>query len=218
MSKSQIKTLIAVPNMGDWKAEFGHSIFHLKRAGEMALQQEMGSLIYEARNKLAQTAMDSGADYVLWFDADMIFPPETFLKLYEDIQKPGVDMVTGLYFRRIPPYSPVLFEKVDVSDEGRTVDWAEPKEVPAEMFEIAGAGFGCLLMKAEVIKATLAATSQLFTPFATVGEDLSFCWRARQAGFHIWCDPTVTCGHVGKQICGLDLFLAYQQALEAAKK
>lgn len=214
----QKRTLIAVPNMGDWKAEFGHSLFNLRKDGEMALQQEIGSLVYEARNRLAMTAINSESDYVMWLDADMIFPENAFLKMREDLEKPGVDIVSALYFRRIAPYTPVLYEKLDMSNDGKTVDYAEPKEVPADLFEVAGVGFGCLLMKTEIFRAVLGKHMQIFTPFATAGEDLAFCWRARDCGYRIWCDPTIMCGHVGKQIVTADLFLAYQEAMERGKK
>ena len=36
-----------------------------------------------------------------------------------------------------------------------------------------------------------------FTPLNGVGEDLSFCWRARQCGYNIVVDPEVELGHIG---------------------
>ena len=35
----------------------------------------------------------------------------------------------------------------------------------------------------------------MFAPINGVGEDLSFCWRARQCGYKIWCDPSIALGH-----------------------
>ena len=39
-----------------------------------------------------------------------------------------------------------------------------------------------------------------FDPMEGVGEDLAFCLRARELGYKIWCDPTISLGHVGQLI------------------
>ena len=38
-------------------------------------------------------------------------------------------------------------------------------------------------------------------------EDVSFCLRARQAGFEVWCHPGVRVGHVGVFVAWPDYFL-----------
>jgi GT2 family glycosyltransferase len=68
-------------------------------------------------------------------------------------------------------------------------------EIPDEIFEVAGCGFGCVLMKRNVLWNVLCQHGYMFSPINTVGEDLSFCWRARQCGYKIYCDPTIALGH-----------------------
>jgi glycosyltransferase involved in cell wall biosynthesis len=52
------------------------------------------------RNLLVQIAIDSGADYVLFLDSDMTFPPDMLLKLLAH----GKDIVGVPYPKRQPPY------------------------------------------------------------------------------------------------------------------
>jgi hypothetical protein len=37
------------------------------------------------------------------------------------------------------------------------------------------------------------------TPEGYIGEDFLFCDRAREAGYEVWIDPTITLGHMGVQ-------------------
>jgi hypothetical protein len=39
----------------------------------------------------------------------------------------------------------------------------------------------------------------MLTDEGYVGEDFLFCDRAREHGFEVWVDPTITLGHMGVQ-------------------
>lgn len=219
MSEDRKKIFIAVPSMDYVPVDFANSLALLKKPEDCdwTLQFEIGSLIYVARNKLAEKAVKAGADFVLWLDSDMIFDPDVLLELMEDVQRENVDMVTGLYFRRVPPHTPVLFDQLDLDLKEGSCTWSEFSEVPAELFEIGGAGFGCLLMKTEVFLKVLEDHQLWFSPISTAGEDLSFCWRARQSGYRIFCDPKLTLGHVARTVVDKDYFLQYQEARYGSK-
>ena len=53
----------------------------------------------------------------------------------------------------------------------------------------------------------------MFAPIGNTGEDLAFCWRARQCGFKVWCDPSIICGHVGYMISDENYYAGYQKKL-----
>ena len=44
------------------------------------------------------------------------------------------------------------------------------------------------------------------------GEDVAFCWRARQCGYKIWCDPSTECGHVAYNTVTRDFYRAFHSA------
>jgi GT2 family glycosyltransferase len=39
-----------------------------------------------------------------------------------------------------------------------------------------------------------------FAPDIDLGEDLAFCKRANKAGFQIWCDTNLICGHYANDV------------------
>lgn len=193
-----MKTLIAIPCFDHVPAKFCASLAMLKHVGSCRIAMQPGSLIYTARQTLAAFATSLGTDYIAWFDSDMVFPPDTLERLFDTMDRTGADMVTGLYFRRVPPYSPVLFDKLDIDPETGSCAWSGPEEIPAEPFEVAACGFGCVLMKTDVCRAVQVEFDSMFAPIANNGEDIAFCWRARQCGYKIICDPAIELGHVGQ--------------------
>ena len=197
------KILICIPAMDMVATGFSQSLAMLQKGGnETAIMFEVGSLIYEARNKLAKQAIAMGADYTMWIDSDMLFKPDTMIRLLAH----DAPMVSGAYFRRSPPYHLVAFDECDAE----TRKWTD-LPLPTETVKCGGVGFGCVLIKTEVLFEVAARYKTWFEPFNGFGEDLSFCWRARQCGYDILLDPTITCGHVGHIVVNEDFYKAYAE-------
>lgn len=208
-----MKILIAVPCMDQVPAPFCNSLALLQKAGDCTLMMKSGSLIYTSRNALATAAIQSEADYVFWLDSDMVFQPDTLKRMLKTLQERDLDMLTGLYFRRVPPYSPVLFDKLEINGEGHlgeiACDFSEFKSIPDDLFEVGACGFGCVLMKTDVFFDVQSKFGNMFAPIGNNGEDVAFCWRARQCGYKIFCDPSVICGHVGYSVVDDQFFHAF---------
>lgn len=192
-----MKTLIAVPCMDMVAAPFAQSLATLRKEGDVAVSFLMNSLVYDSRNKLAAQALQTGSDYVLWLDSDMTFPVDTIARLKASLDA-GADIASGIYFRRSYPYTPVLFKSLDF--DNKASEGYDDYPTDGKPFEIAGCGFGCVLMKTDVIRNVATEFGAPFTPYNGAGEDLSFCWRALQTGAKIVCDPAVKCGHYGHLI------------------
>lgn len=193
-----MKILIAVPCMDQVPVPFCNSLATLQKVGECTLVMKAGSLIYTSRNELANLSIQQDMDYVFWMDSDMVFKPDTLVRMMDTLQKNDLDILTGLYFRRVPPYTPTLFDKLEMN--GNICSWSEFKEIPEGLFEVGGCGFGCVLMKTDVFLDVQAKHGNAFAPIANNGEDIAFCWRARDCGFKIYCDPSIICGHVGYSV------------------
>lgn len=204
-----MKILIAVPCMDMVPTPFCQSLAQLKKIGECILAMKCGSLIYTSRNSLATDAIKLEADYVLWLDSDMMFTPDTLIRMMDTLQKNNLDILTGLYFRRVPPYSPVIFDKVDIEND--ICDFSEFEAIPEGLFEVGACGFGCVLMKTDVFLDVQAKFGNCFAPIANNGEDIAFCWRARQCGYHIYCDPSIICGHVSYSIIDRNFYNVYHK-------
>lgn len=203
-----MKTMIAIPCMDSVPVQFAQSLACLQKAGETCIQFNVGSLIYESRNKLALDALKHGAEYIMWFDSDMAFPPDTLQKMLKHMEE-GREIVSGLYFRRTQPYTPVIFKKLE--QDGKNTTWEGYDDYPDELFEIAGCGFGCVCMKTSVVLDILATYGTAFTPVGNTGEDVAFCVRAAACGHKIWCDPSIKLGHAGHVLITEDFFKAYRK-------
>lgn len=202
------KTLVCVPSMDQVPAQFAQSLACLQKVGQVAVAFQISSLVYTARNELAKKAIEMGADYVLWLDSDMVFAPD-ILKLLLEADR---DFVTGVYYRRVQPYTPVLLDQLEITENGCTNHNID--EVPETLTEVAGCGFGCVLMKTQVLFDVACIYQEMFAPINGVGEDLSFCHRARSIGYHIYVEPSVKCGHVGHQIITEEFYKSFKGATD----
>lgn len=192
------KILIAVPCMDMVSARFAQSLAMLKKEGQCAISFLIGSLVYDSRNKLAGMALEIEADYILWLDSDMVFKPDILERMLKTLDEhPEIEALTGLYFRRCSPFSPVLFSRLEEADDG--LNWEDVANIPDGLFEVAGCGFGCVLMRTGCLIEIAAkeGMGSWFTPTTYAGEDCAFCIRLRREGYKIYCDPSIELGHMG---------------------
>ena len=205
-----MKIFVAVPCMDQVPARFAQSLAMLRSEYPTVVGFQIGSLVWDSRLKLAQEAIKAEADFVLWLDSDMEFPPDLLERLMRTLnEKEEADIVTGLYFRRVQPYTPVLFERIQLAGIG--ANWREFDELPEEpVFEVEGCGFGAVLMPTDVLMSVVAKHGDPFWPIAHLGEDLAFCIRARELGYRIFCDQTIRLGHVGYNVVDRDFYKFYR--------
>lgn len=205
------KILIAIPCMDQVPAPFAQSLAMIRKpeGDDVACSFQMGSLIYTSRNNLALQAFKIESDYMLWLDSDMVFQQDLLINMKQTMDEKGLDFLTGLYFRRVPPFTPVLFDQLDIDEEGACT-WTDYKDVPEGLFKVGGCGFGAVLIKTDVLFEVQSKYGGMFNPIANMGEDLSFCWRARQCGYDIWCDPSMILGHVGYSVITDKFYQSYR--------
>ena len=207
-----MKTMIAIPCMDTVQTEFVRSLVRMRYVGEVQFLFTECSLVYHARTGLCRMAMEAGADFVLWLDSDVVFQPDLMEKLMEDIQ--GRDMVTAVYHARRPPFRPVLWKTITTGLLPENMVVEQYDDYPTDgLFEVEACGFGAVLMKIGVIRDVAQTFHQTFSPLPGLGEDLSFCVRARNCGYKIWCDPDLQVGHKGSMIVNQDTFRAVRDRM-----
>lgn len=212
-----MKVFIAVPSLDNVPALFCQSLALLQRAGDTMIGFEVGSLVYNARNNLARQAIKSEADWVLWLDSDMVFNPDFLQRMMKVCTENDIDFLTALCFRRKPPYTPCLFDRLDKVEKGAS--YTALLSVPEGRFQVGGCGFAGVLMSTDVLISVSARfNGRMFDPMDGFGEDVAFCWRARQCGYDIWCDSDIEMGHVGQFISTRAVFESYQAQKEGAEK
>ena len=192
-----MKILVAVPCMSMVHTKFLSSLLSLE-AGEheMRVATTEGTLIYNARHTLAQGALDLGCDRILWLDSDMKFEPDIMLRLSKDLDE-GREFVSGLYFKRKLPTGPLIYDDI-VEHDDKLVGFRVFQNYPRNrIFEIAGCGFGCVMMTTDFYRRVLDKYPKPFYPVAGAGEDLGFCYRAKELGETLYCDSRIKLGHLG---------------------
>ena len=186
-----MRLLIAIPSTDYMHADFVKSLCGLttelnrKRvAYDIGLQT--GTLVYIARNRLANKAVNENFTHVLWFDSDMVFNPT----ILDDLMFCGKEMVCGAFVSRRPPYGSCVYSSIKKDQIEKVKDFG------TKPFQVDGCGFACVLTTTELIRAVQQKFGTAFQPTDYYGEDLAFCWRVGQIGREIWCEPTARCGHI----------------------
>lgn len=187
-----MRLLIAIPTLDYMYFGFVESLMkllmYLKDDGvDFDVDFRSGTLVYHARENICKKAMAEGYSHVLWIDSDMIFD-ETVV---DDLLFCGKPYVAGVFHARRPPHLSCLFSSLE------PIERFSMDTYPSEPFEIAGSGFGLVLMETDVIRKVLDKFGTCFHPTKELGEDLAFCYRVHQCGLTMFADPSVRVGHVG---------------------
>lgn len=215
MNKEDTKILIGMPALAEMKTETATSLIMAtaKLPYKATLHIHKSCYVHDARNKIVETAKERGATHLMFIDSDMSFPADGIERLVEH----NLDVVGGLYYRRQPPHYPVISQLV--TDKDGVQSPVIPNEFPTDkLFQVWGLATGFLLIKMSVFE-KLQAPYFYFGKLGKkeLGEDYYFCKLVNDAGFKIWCDPTIPLGHVGEYIfTDLD-YLAYKDVLEKHK-
>ena len=199
-----MKTLIAIPCMDMLPVGFVQSLEYMTKPEGTSLAFKPNSLIYDSRNLLSLYAIENGFDNVLWLDSDMTFPKNTLTKLTTYMAHEDIGMVTGLYVKRHEPVEPVIYYMIEEPSRNPETGLLE-KNIQAftnyprkSFFQVAGCGFGCCMTKTSLLKEVWDKFGPAFNPLPWAGEDISFCHRVNLLGHQIYCDSSVSCGHIGQ--------------------
>jgi len=150
------------------------------------------SLVANGRNKLAEEALKLDVDYLFFADSDMVLHPMAIRHLLAH-DKP---IVGATYVQRNPPHL-LLGKALDGRPLAETLQ-DEPIK-PAELMEVSGLPFGCVLVKESVCHSMynhfgdlLFQTPQFWSDkaesYLIEGEDYFFCRRASEIGYSIHLD------------------------------
>lgn len=197
-----MKTLIAVPCHDYVHSDFTRCLMELDKPDGTGFAMITATLVYTARTLIAKEAVKAGFDRVLWIDSDMTFPADTLIRLSKDMDDHGLDMVCGIYFTRKPPVMPSIHKHLhwEIKEDG----WVDTDcrcftDYPQnKLFEVSCCGFGCVMTSARLLKDMNEKYGAPFYPLMGMGEDTTFCWRATQNGYKIFCDSSVKVGHIGQ--------------------
>ena len=137
-----MRLLIAIPCGDTVRYEFAESLANLcKHLSDIGVEYDLkwheGSLVYMAREELANHAINEAYTHMLWLDTDMVFTPDMF-DLLRELKEP---FATGCYRARRCPYAFVMKDSQDLGKRVMTL--------PDKPFEVLGCGFGFVLIETD---------------------------------------------------------------------
>jgi hypothetical protein len=167
------------------------------------------SVVSRARNLLVKDMLESDCDYLIFIDSDINFEPEDILRLMAWASDPRKGIVAAV--PRTRSEDKVYIANLDYDEQGE-LTMNGMGLVRAERVATA-----FMMVRREVFVTMEAAHPDwkyydkrsdrvlpcLFdfklTEEGYIGEDFLFCDRARELGFEVWVDPSITLGHMGVQ-------------------
>ncbi|HEX4736660.1 MAG TPA: hypothetical protein VH331_03760 [Allosphingosinicella sp.] len=215
-----MKIAICIPRYGDTKGEFTVSLSRmviktLSAAGAMRPEIEIFSVTSSdlpvSRNLLLKRAIEWQAHYLLWLDADHIFPAQSLIRLLSH----RLPVVGCNYSRRREPAGPVAV-RVNEAGEREHVWTTEELARTGVVEEVVHVGLGLCLMDMAILHQVKEHVEKGvgwadWNPFdrkllpgttTRMGEDASFFEELREAGVKVYVDHALSwyVGHIGEHI------------------
>lgn len=173
---------VCIPSGEMVHADFMLSVLHLVQNARVAgfrvsMVNAKFSVISEARNLCVEAALHAKAEWLIFLDSDMVFPPDTIKRLMSH----EVPIVGATYPRKILPLT-----FIGARRDGATFSLADKG-----MVEAARLPTGCMLIKTSVfekLKAPFFRCGYSEEAGKVLSEDFWFSDRVRELGFPLWCD------------------------------
>jgi len=156
------------------------------------------SLTRNGSTQIAYEKEDIGG--IMWVDSDIRPAPNSILSILASVRDFKAEFVTGIYHQRAGRNLPVIY---DFDEE--TEHFRQYQGYPENTFmPVDGCGFGFVWTSRKLIRA-IAEHPEFkqedgWFPdkrdAGGYGEDLSFCYQARRAGFQLYANTSVQVGHL----------------------
>lgn len=161
---------------------------NMKSDIELAFCMTQNSLVYDARETIVQHFLKSECDALMFIDSDMTFSPQSINYL----ARHDLPIVTAKAFKRVYPFQPCFYTTIK-KEQDQQYYLESPIEYGEGLLPIDGAGMACCLIKREVFE---KIDAPYFFPKESLGEDLSFCLKVKDAGIQMYLDTTIQFGHL----------------------
>lgn len=213
------RAVIGYIHPGTVRAEFMRSMLNTVVSNhdvvEAVISKESGPLLASARNDVvAMFLADHTASWLWMVDTDMVFAPDALPRLIESADPRERPVMGGLCFSRGENDEPLptmyeLGEHEGKPGFGRYATWPED-----DVVEVGGTGAACLLAHRSVFQRIASGwgdkVDTVYPWFRessiggkrALGEDLTFCLRAKTAGIPIHVNTGVQLGHMKSFMLG----------------
>ncbi len=222
---------IGIPIIGDIKDELFYSLMEMKKPPNTLITKIVGGTVDVARNQIIDKME---RDWIFFMDSDQTFPPETLERLLNWDVPIVSGLYFKPYGKPVPHAYKYMWEEAKKYDQeedpadhfyismvnevaaylAKYYEHLVKTDLPTallppkkeDLIECDGVGGGCLLIHKRVFDA-LEKPYFKCNPGTLVGEDFYFCRKAREAGFKIYLDAGILCGHRQRGLTGYRHFM-----------
>lgn len=184
-------------------ARFMKSVIDEKdRDGAIVIEEQSEPFVDKARNIVVDRFLASDREWLLSVDTDIILPACVVTRLLAR----GQPLIGALiYVNQAPPFPQIYHQIADISADGFGIFQVQSKFEPGELIKADGTGAGCLLVHRDVFESIHEMPPFRWFQHELIGkdmfgEDMTFCKRARAAGFQLYIDTAVHAGHIKPRI------------------
>lgn len=183
---------IAVLNQGHVRTELSATLTDVTHQGKYRLFMTYPAAkpISNNRNQIVKDFLKRKEyDYLIMIDSDIV-PPANFLDMV-DHQK---DVMGALCFAYMDDSVVPLVLEYKGGEKPYRV-----KDVNGDegLIPVDAVGSGIICIKREVLEKVKAPFSNIYNEdgIKTLGLDLSFCKKAKELGYEVWCHLDIVCSH-----------------------
>jgi hypothetical protein len=198
--------LIGLPTGGNPTAAFLESLRTVtwpERIGNIERMIVTGNFVPGQRELIARRALAENFTYLLMMDDDMVVPPNAVELLAQTLAtQPQAALAGAVYYSR-DGKRPMAVSRWRAED---TTDAVVPAFTRDKASEVDGIGFGCVLLRCSALRAldapyfgTQIVLEAAHNHVRVCNEDYLLCERLRKAGFEIYLDGRVRCGHYDRE-------------------
>lgn len=193
---------VAWIDSGYTRSEFTYSLLNLSKKGYFSnFFRNSSPLLSYNRNYVVNQFLESGGDWLLMLDSDILITEEILQDMMNVINLYGAKIVTAPYY--VVLGDDILLAAQRLQDQ--EISWA--KYDKNKIYDdIVAAGLGCILIHKDVFNAIKFQNTNKYPWFADfsndessiswVGEDIFFCNKVVESGYKIY----LSCNNVAKHL------------------
>ena len=187
--------LIAIPTFENILPDTFKSIYNLEVPVNTTCHFEFvrGYDCAKARNDIATMAINGGFSHVLMVDSDIILPSHTLSSMLVD----NLGICLGVYPRKNTDTGQTEIFKLGQYNYIEVYSAEQIDALNGNKTEIKGGGLGCSLIRTDIFSSLPFPWFKyvVYESGEVLSEDNYFCSLATSAGYKIYVDSAVRCGH-----------------------
>jgi hypothetical protein len=178
-------------------SSFFHTYAQMQKPEHIYIHADNGD-IASLRNNIVERALLEGVTNLIMMDTDQIYPVDLIPRLLAH----NLPVVGARVHRRYPPFDSLMLRAVPVDENTAMYESVDDWDEDSGLIEVDATGGGCLMFDMDIFRNMPSPwfKTKVQPEGGVIGEDIGFCQDLKNAGYRIFVDPTIECGHLTTMI------------------